>query len=101
MKTVSESNNVKVVTEYFVENNNTQLDRVCMYTEDRMCTIRRSRFSGKYSIQLAKMNVVYKGCEEWKNTKLYLELDAKEAFEMWDKKMLQYGYDYKNEIQIL
>ena len=47
MKTVTKSNNVKIVIEYFVENNNTQFDKACMYTEDRMCTIRKKKIKGK------------------------------------------------------
>ena len=96
MRTLKESNNVKMYTVYTETDKGPIFDYAYMKTEDRMCTISINRFSGKCMIELAKAKLDVWGIKEYKGTRCYFDLEEYDAWVMWDKKIREYGFDSKN-----
>ncbi len=96
MRTLKESNNVKMYTVYTETDKGPIFDYAYMRTEERTCTISINRFSGKCMIELAKAKIDVWGIKEYKDTRTYFDLEENEAWVLWDKKISEYGYDYRN-----
>ena len=96
MRTLKESNNVKMLTVFTKTDKGPVFDYAYLLTEERMCTISVCVRKGKFMIELAKARTGLWGEKEYKDTRTYFDLEENEAWKIWDKKMNQYGYDYKN-----